>query len=221
MDDTILLWNAHTGQRKAILKGHTGNVYSVAFSPDGGTLASGSGDATIRLWDVVPATSCDKCLFRSIFTMVARWPAEVRMMGRFGYGMPIPDNGRYLKDIWRVSILWRIHQMAASWPVGVVTLQFDCGMWLQNNTRQYLKDIRMNSVAFSPDGGTLASGSGDATIRLCVGTGQHKTTLEGHTDRVHFVAFSPDGSNLASASNDDSLMGYVAVYYTSTSFSRL
>ena len=53
-DSTIRLWDAVTGTHKHTLKGHTSNrSISLAFSPDGGTLASGSGDNTIRLWDGV------------------------------------------------------------------------------------------------------------------------------------------------------------------------
>ena len=59
----------------------------------------------------------------------------------------------------------------------------------------------INSVVFSPDGTTLASGSTDKTIRLWNAvTGQHKATL-GHGDKVESVVFSPDGATLASRSD--------------------
>ena len=63
------------------------------------------------------------------------------------------------------------------------------------------------AVAYSLDGKTLASGSGDKTVKLWDSqSGGFLQTLKGHTSGVNAVAFSPDGKTLVSASADTTIM---------------
>jgi WD40 repeat protein len=50
----VRLWDADTGEELVRLPGHSDYVFSLAFSPDGKTLVSSSGDTTLRLWDTEP-----------------------------------------------------------------------------------------------------------------------------------------------------------------------
>ena len=61
------------------------------------------------------------------------------------------------------------------------------------------------SVVFSPDGGVIASGGADGTIKIWEPLGSEKKSLQGHTAAVKSVAFSPDGKKLLSGSYDKTI----------------
>lgn len=74
------------------------------------------------------------------------------------------------------------------------------GVREQNSLQQ---NAAVYSVSFSPDGQTIASSSGDNTIKLWKRDGTLITTLKGHNTNVFSVSFSPDGQTLASSSFDN------------------
>ena len=51
-DETVLVWDAASGEQLCSLRGHDREVLSVSWSPDGTRLASGSDDKTVRIWEV-------------------------------------------------------------------------------------------------------------------------------------------------------------------------
>jgi serine/threonine protein kinase/Tol biopolymer transport system component len=190
--------------------GNAGEVYSVAFSPDGKTLASGSRDQTIKLWGV----STGKCT-----TSLTGHTRVVHSVAFSPDGKTLASGSRdQTIKLWDVSTgkctatltghTESVYSVAFS-PDGKTlascsgdqTIKLwgvstgECTASLTGHTAS------VRSVTFSPDGKTLASGSGDQTIKLWgVSTGECTATLTGHTATVYSVAFSPDGKTLASGS---------------------
>ncbi|QDO46972.1 helix-turn-helix domain-containing protein [Streptomyces sp. RLB3-17] len=150
---------------------HTDGVTSVAFSPDGHTLATG-GDDEVRLWDV--ATGKLRTTMKTLGSVesVAFSPDGHTLASSESEGKDQPFDGEVR--------LW------------------DAATGKLRTTMKTLSSVE--SVAFSPDGHTLASGRVDGKILLWdVATGKLRTTLNGQTDGVASVAFSPDGHTLASS----------------------
>ena len=197
---------------KTIFAGHTDFVWSVAFSPNGQTLASGSWDGTVHLWN--PRTSQHKITF----------------LGHSGTIMTVafsPDGRTLASGSWDRTIrLWNpntgeLKRTLTGHTLGILSVAFspDGQMLASGSADQTIRlwnlrtgtlertltghTNRVTAIAFSPNGQTLASGSEDQTIRLWnPNTGKLKRTLTGHTQSVESVAFSPNGQRLASGSRD-------------------
>src|SRR5262249_54436710 len=126
-----------------VLTGHKGDVWSVAFSPDGQILASGGQDETIRLWNVAEGQ-------------------ELHVLA--GHPFPVARQGDRSFPIARMAFSPDGESLAAD--------SLDGGVHLWNvKTGQPKEPVRWHvgpalAVAFSPDGRWLATGGADKTVQL-------------------------------------------------------
>jgi WD40 repeat protein len=209
---TVKFWDAASGQEEGSLKGHMGPVYSVAFSPDGQRLASGSEDQTVKVWDASTGQE-ERTLKGSADDVcgVTFSPEGKRLASA-------SDDGRV--KVWdaqtgRETLILRGHtSVVTSVAFSPDGKRLASGSWDKTvrvwdaQTGQQALILRgqpgwVFSVAFSPDGKRLASASEDQTVKVWdAQTGQETLSLEGHAGQVRGVAFSPDGKRLATASVD-------------------
>ena len=196
-DEVMRLWDANTGIEQHNLSGHTDYINSVAFNPDGDTIASGSEDGTMRLWDA--HTGAEKHTLidvHGVVKSVAFSSDRKTVAGATIHQKPNSPSAYSrtsnisLFDVETGTALRTITAYNAPAPPG-------------GNPDMHSSSVR--SIALSPSGNMLATGSYDKTIRLWnTQTGTHPRLLAERVGTVKSLSFSPDGSTLAGAnySND-------------------
>jgi len=205
-DKTIRLWHAD-GNKGPVLEGHLAAVREVAWSPDGKWLASVNAKSTIRLWESSGKAGSvlegDGHSPRGL-----AWTADSRLLAS------ADSNGKV--RLWRpddlsetaVNVGHELRSFALS-PDGK---RFGCGaadglpelyeidgtpiLSLQKSS------ATIRSVAWSPDGCTLATGVDDA-VGLWEAHGTLQSVTMRHDGFVTSVAWSPDGHRLVSGSADE------------------
>ncbi|KAE9406405.1 WD40 repeat-like protein [Gymnopus androsaceus JB14] len=196
-----------------------GLTLSVAFSPNGQKIVSGSGDKTIRVWDSNTGKQLGDSLqgHEDLVRSVAFSPDGQKIVsGSDDKTIRVWDSntGKQLGDPLQGHEDW-VHSVAFS-PDGqkIVSGSGDktIRVWDSNTGKQLGDPLQghedlVHSVAFSPDDQKIVSGSDDKTIRVWdSNTGkQLGDPLQGHEDWVHSVAFSPDGQKLVSGSGDTTI----------------
>jgi WD40 repeat protein len=195
----VKLWDAATGERHTALRGHTNLVRSLAYSPDGKRLASGSLDGTIILWELAGGQPA-----------LAFWGHRDDVTG-----LAFSPGGRRLASACRDGAVrvWDLGRLARAGRKATTR----AWEWDLTASKEALtlkgSEGRVLCVAFSRDGRGLASagfhqdreGHSLGDVRVWdSSTGRQLAALEGgpEEDGTYGVAFSPDGARLATAHGD-------------------
>lgn len=212
LQGALIVQEVSSGRETARIKGDKASIHAIAFSADGNTVASGSYDGTIRLWNVATrAQSGELAGHQGFVAALAYSPGGHQIAsGSEDHTIRLWDVGSR-KEIRRINGHQdRVNSVCFS-PDGKLLASgsedHSFRVWNAATGAVLWSSAKhkapVESVAFSPDGKLLAA-SGDAFIRLWDATsGKPVRQWQAYTNWVNAVAFSPDGKFLASGSAYD------------------
>ena len=205
-------WQRQTHLPSKTLRGHLEDVTSVAFSPDGQRIVTGSWDQTAKVWEAASGRELLKLEGHSapIWCVAFSPDGQKIVTGSWDQTAKVWDaaTGRPLLTLKGHSA--PIRSVAFS-PDSrrIVTGSWDqtAKVWEAANGRVLLtiegNNGNVGCVAFSPDGQRIVTGLGDNTAKVWEAvSGRELFTLKGHGHQVRSVAFSPDGQRIVTGSDD-------------------
>jgi WD40 repeat protein len=205
-------------QLRQTLKGHTGWVRAVAFFPNGFSLASGSYDRTLKLWNTRDnqafGTLSNHLGSISGINAIAVHPNgntfaiacidKSIKLWNFRNGQPVRNIEAHAGQVYSVAYSPDGNSLVSASADKTLKLW----NWRKGELLQTFEghQDKVVSVAFYPDGKRIASASFDKTIKIWdVNTGKQVLSMTGHAAPVNAIAFSPDGKLLASSSQDQTV----------------
>ena len=222
-DNTAIVWDAATGREVRRLKGHTGAVLSVAFSPDGHRIATAAvhqdSPGAVRIWDAEKGhqlVAIDGLKSRA--WNVAFSPDSRRIVTCDDRDAKVWDalTGQELMTLsGHTHEVWSAAYARDGKRIVTGCLDKSVRVWNAETGRivHTLKGHTAGvwSVAVSPDGKRIFSGSDDQTVRVWdAGDGHELLTLKAISAPIFTVAISPDGKRLAAGGEDGTVRVWVA-----------
>ncbi len=189
--------------------GHSDNVFALSWNPDGVSLASGSRDTTVRVWNA--ATGEDSYIYRGHHSCVlsVAWN-PVWGTGTLPGGQ-VMTGGRYIAsgDTEGIVHVWNASTPFAENPSALISPRLARVPRMSPSSEAKGQTYRghtrfVRSIAWSPDGKYIASGGdyGDNTVQVWEASSGNHIYTHSNQYRIFAVAWAPDGGRIASASFD-------------------
>jgi WD40 repeat protein len=202
----VFLLDPTTGRTISSREGHAAPPDCLAFAPDGKTLASASGDGTVRIWETATG--------RQVHHL--DWPRRGPMILSF------TPTGKHLIGCREETRVWDVQSGATRLrlegvPLSVLLSGLSGGVGIAELSKRP-RDVggftlgelvpgRLTSLAVSPDGKELAAGYPDGRVRFrSLADGRVRKELQAHDGCVLALAYSPDGKSITTWGTDSRIL---------------